>query len=241
MSETSIEVKKSIVETEDTFNVSNLDDLEALSQAAATSEKLRQRFALIVDATSSMHNEWGMAKTALAKAVDEIKRHTSVPFQVKVIAYRDITCDPVPVEQSDWSNDTSYLKEYIEKMLCSGGGDLPESIDIGLQTSIQDRPNQIILIGDAEGRYESPGYYEASELGRTNCPIYALWVRKNPSAIKAFKELARLSGGKAMALTGDELAFADILALIFSKNKSLMLSYEPKTIEGRKAELEFKK
>lgn len=237
-----LELKKDITTSEDDpINVAGLDGLDALAEAASASEKLRRKFVLAIDATSSMYAEWSMAKTALIKAVDEIKRRTLVPFLIKVVAYRDRTCDPEYLIQSEWSNDEGYLKEFIAEMRCEGGGDFPESVDVGLSAVIPDGPNQIILIGDAPGRPESPGYREAQHLGQTvNCPIYALWVREDESTIEAFKKLAKLSGGKAFPLSKDENSFADILTLIFSQDKALMITYQATTLEGKKAELEFK-
>lgn len=237
---TSLDLKKDLSKVEDEIPTTGLDDLDALAEAASASAKLRRRFVLAIDATSSMYAEWEMAKTALVQAVEEIKRRTLVPFQIQVVAYRDRTFDSNYLQQSEWSNDENYLKEFISEMTCTGGGDFPESVDVGIGCTIPDNPNQIILVGDAPGRYESPGYKEASQLGQQNCPIYALWVRNEPSTIQAFKKLASLSGGKAFALTTNKEAFADILALIFAQDKSLMITYQATTIEGKKLELEFK-
>ena len=216
------------------------DIFEALGTAATASSAARRRYVICIDATSSMGPVWTMAKKAAKQSIDEIKRKASCPIQVRIIAYRDITCDTNFIESSEWSDDTLYLREFIDKMGCQGGGDYPESVDVGLMEALIDRPNQIILIGDAPGRPESPGFKEAEAAGQTECPIFALYTDEDAKLVKNFTRIAKLSGGKAMHLKNLDV-MEDILSVLLSSDKRLMITYEPKTLEGKKLLEDLKK
>lgn len=222
--------------------LSDLDSqMEDLMFAAEHAASQRQRFALVVDATSSMGSVWSKAKDALKTAVDEIKRSAVVPVQICVVAYRDHIEDhkKYVVEASEWSDDTDYLYDYIREMRCHGGGDYPESIGHGLAYIQQQQQavHQIILIGDAPSKKDSFGYAEAQAFGQQNCPIYALYTDKDPHLVKCFQKLARLSGGKAFHL--DKASnMSDVFQVLLSSNKTLGIEYQPATEEGRRIKLE---
>lgn len=219
--------KTEVETTEDDLLGASVDDLDALSVAADAAQAYRKRFLLVCDATSSMNSWWREAQTALKKAVDEIASRTHVPFQVKVVAYRDHTCDARPLEESNWSNDTQYLREFIEEIKSSGGGDFPESIGHGLRPAVQSGASMVILIGDAPGRQESTGYEEARDLGNQLCPVFALYVDDHPKTVEAFKYIAQLSGGKAMHLR-DAKNMTDIFSALLARFV-FQIEYQPAT------------
>jgi hypothetical protein len=208
------------------------DDFDHLAVAAEAAQAQRKRFLLVCDATSSMDPWWSAAQKALKQAVDEISSRTHIPFQVKVVAYRDHTCDRVPMEESVWSNDTEYLKDYISTIKSNGGGDFPESIGYGLAPAMQSGSSLVILIGDAPGRDNSTGFEEAKILGAQKCPVYALYVDDNERTIESFKTIAKLSGGKAMALRDDK-TMTDIFSALLAK-VVFQIAYQATSIEGRK-------
>lgn len=218
------------------------DQFEDLLNAAAHASAQTQRFVLAIDATSSMGTWWAMSKSALKDAVDYLQSNTNVPVSIKILAYRDHEYDRDIVEQSEWSDDGWYLKNYIGKMTCKGGGDAPESIGHGLSAILADQltPAQVVLIGDARGKNDSTGYPEATRMGQMNCPIYALYTHDDPKVISAFKKLASLSGGKAMLFTR-EMNLTDIFKVIFTSNKKLAITYQATSIEGRRLAEEINK
>lgn len=223
--------------------IGTLDDqLDDLALAAETSYARRQRFALVVDATSSMGPVWNMAKDSLKYAVDEIKKRSNVPVQLTVIAYRDHIDDPADIvtEQSEWSDDTDYLKEFISNIKAKGGGDYPESIGHGLRLLEQSPVNQVILIGDAPGKEGSDGFKEARWLGTQKAPIYAMYTNDESLVVESFRKLASLSGGKAFYLKNKE-SMADIFMLLLASNKALAIEYQPTTIEGKAMQAELSK
>lgn len=213
------------------FNSGGLDDLDMAAAAADSAARLRKRFALVVDATGSMGSVWTAATEALAQAVDEINAKSRVPVQIKVVAYRDHTCDTNFLEQSQWSNDSKYLKEFIGGILDHGGGDYPESVGHGLAACLQQDCGQIILIGDAAGRDNSTGFKEAEIFGQDKCPIFAMYTNEYDNQLmEHFKQIARLSGGKAMLLKQGESFMRDVLGILFGK--ALGITYQPATAEG---------
>lgn len=224
--------KTSIEEVDDLGIQSGFDDFDHLAVAAEAAEAHRKRFMLVCDATSSMGTWWQQAQKALKQAVDEISSRTNTPFQCKVVAYRDHTCDSVPLDQSDWSNDTEYLKDYIGHIRCNGGGDYPESVGIGLSPAVQSGASMVILIGDAPGRSNSTGFEEARALGKQHCPVFALYTDKDPRLVASFRDIASLSGGKAMLLT-DAKSMTDIFSALLAKFV-FQITYQATSIEGRK-------
>lgn len=217
----------------DEFGIGSLDDLDNLCNAAEAAAARRQRFALVFDATSSMGSWWTATQDALKTAVDEIKSRTGVPIQIKVVAYRDHVCDDQVVDESEWSDDTRYLKNFITSVSCEGGGDYPESIGHGLRQVLGQQCNMVILIGDAPSKPGSLGWDEAAQLGQSDCPIHALYVDREERLVECFQKLAKLSGGKAMHLK-DRKGFDDILKVLLGSAKALQLDYQPETEEGKR-------
>lgn len=220
------------------------DQFEDLLFAATRAHEQTQRFALVVDATSSMGHVWAKAKDALTTAVDKIKTRSLVPVQICVVAYRDHIDDPKAyvVQASEWSDDTEYLHGYIRDMRCHGGGDYPESIGHGLSFVLrqQQQVHQIILIGDAPSKAGSYGYAEAKSFGAAGCPIYALHTDEDPRLVECFTKLAKLSGGKAFYL--DRSAdLSDIFSVLLASNKVLGITYQPETVGGAKMAAEVSK
>jgi hypothetical protein len=210
---------------------SGIDALDEMAAAANAAEGLRRRYAIVFDATASMGSWWNMAQTAVKQAVDEIKARTFVPFQVKIVAYRDRVCDSMWIEESVWSDDTDELKRFISNIHSHGGGDTPESVDEGLKAVMQCGTNQVILIGDAPPRPENDCTREAYTMGTDKCPVYALYITDTPK--RSFEMIARLSGGKAFPLNRASDMW-DILQVLLSCDKALGITYQPKTVEGKR-------
>jgi hypothetical protein len=226
-------IEKTEVEEVDEINIaSGMVAFDDLSIAAEAAQSYRKRFLLVCDATSSMQSWWNEAQLALKKAVDEIATKSHVPFQVKVVAYRDHTCDPQPVVESTWSNDTDYLKDFIKGIQADGGGDFPESIGFGLAPAVQSGAKMVVLIGDAPGRDNSTGFAEAKLLGSQGCPVYALYVDEDERTVESFKQIALLSGGKAMHLR-DAKHMTDIFSALLAK-VVFQIVYQPTSIEAKK-------
>ncbi len=238
----SLETTKS-VEQKPIDEIGSLDDsFDDLMMAAEHLGSQTQRFALCVDATSSMGHVWERAKQALKTAVDHIQSHATCPISIRVVAYRDHECDGRSVlDASKWSSNTNYLKKFIADMSCFGGGDYPESIGHGLGFLLEDQniPSQVILIGDAPGKAGSFGYAEAQTFGAAGRPIYALYTNDEPRLVAAFKKIAKLSGGKAFLLESDT-NLDDIFKVLLASNKALQITYQATSIEGKRLSEELK-
>lgn len=225
------------LKTHNQVDKSTIDDLIAAARDSGDSVR---RFVIVFDATSSMGPWWSMATDAVKQAITEIKSRTAFQVAVQVVAYRDITVDHEPLVISDLTDDEFYLKEFTAGVHAEGGGDTPESVDIGLQQAIKSKASMVILIGDADSRPESPGWKEASELGQSGCPIHALWIDTGYQKVRTcFERLAKLSGGKAFPLNSRS-NMADILTTILASDKKLMITYQATSIEGQRMQQELK-
>lgn len=233
MEKKDLDLKKDVVESDD-LGIGSFDDLDQVTVAAEAAEATRQRYAIVFDATGSMQSWWRAAEKALHKALDDIKNRSDVPVQVKVVGYRDHECDPDNITTaSEWSDDNTYLKEFISNMRIDGGGDYPESPGHGLKEILQQNCNMVILLGDAPGKQGSMGYPEATICAKDKCPIHCLYVTEEHQLVENWKEIARLSGGKAMHLK-DAGNFTDILKTLMISNKRLAIDYQPETEEGKR-------
>lgn len=230
----SLEPTKSIEKAKTIEDLGTLDDqFDDLINAATHARSVRQRFALCVDATGSMQGVWNTAKDALKKAVDQIKTRSHVPVQICVVAYRDHIEDSDVIQQSEWSDDTDYLKQFISYIRCHGGGDYPESVGHGLRCILQQSVNQVILIGDAPGKHGSLGYEEARALGADKAPVYALYTNTESRLVENFTEIARLSGGRAFHLRSLS-SMDEIFQVLLASNKALQIEFQPTTAEAKR-------
>lgn len=221
------------VETTDDFHIGGLDELESLAVAAESAYKLRRKYIITFDATGSMQSYWSMAQHAVAEAVRQIKKRTHVPVAIKVLAYRDKDFDTDFKTESEYTDDEKYLKDFISSVRCHGGGDDEESIEVPLETAIEDSANQVIMLGDAPGKNDQSGLSQAKQLGGMKCPVYTLYL--NNSCKRAFENIAKLSGGKAFEFGRmDTSEMEDILMVILCQDKALQIEYQPKSLEGRK-------
>jgi hypothetical protein len=209
-----------------------LDDLDELALAAEALDSQTQRYVIAIDATSSMWPYWDMAKSAMMRILRELSTRAACPIEINLIAYRDATCDSVPLEQSYFSNSMTKLEEWASDIRCFGGGDYPESVDLALKQCLDKDLVQVICIADAPGRPETPGFAEAEKLGQKNIPIFGLYCTTQQDLREYWERIAKLSGGKAFHLK-DASSMADIIGVILSKNPALAITYQATTIEGK--------
>ena len=240
MEKRSLEEVNSAVDekAEDEFLSGSFDDLEA--EIGHARKRLR-RFCLIMDATSSMSGCWTQAIEAMHYVAENIFDRARVPVELKVIAYRD-HCDGSGIlDQSYFSNDRAYLKDYISNIRCYGGGDEPEAIKVGLEAALTEVEglSRVVLLGDAPDHHEQgqDAIIPALELGKIQAPIFAIYLRLSAKA--SFEAIAKASGGRAYGFDDFKGGMGDIITTILAQDKLLGIEYIPKTIEGKKIKEEL--
>ncbi|UOF78509.1 vwfa domain protein [Caudoviricetes sp.] len=211
----------------------NMEDMVATAEAASSSVK---RYVIMLDATGSMGSWWSATQNAVRHALSFLESHHGAPTAIKIVAYRDRVHDDDWIQASDWSGDKEYLANYAASIHAHGGGDMPESIDAGLEVCLNDaQQNKVdlaILIGDAPCRPEASWQGMAQALGQASCPVYAFYCEQGKTK-EHFETIAKLSGGKSFYL-GNTQSVSDALGIIFAKNQGLLLEYQPMSIEGQR-------
>lgn len=80
-----------------------------------------------------MASMWNNAKSQI---VEMVKRIIAVggagKSELQWVAYRDY-CDDQKLECSPWSTNPAVLRDFINNIKCTGGGDYPEAVELGLE------------------------------------------------------------------------------------------------------------
>ena len=163
----------------------------------------------LVDATGSMKPVWNKTLENIQELIRRLLEAGKV--ELSWVAYRDYCDNHRIIEQSDWSDSAEYLKTFMGKITCDGGGDFPEAVEKALEVAVGEATvSRIILIGDAPP-HEDKDYRElATQLGQLNRPVFSFVVGDHSDTQRTFAEISRLSGGVCFNLDNQE----DILDLI---------------------------
>ncbi len=91
-----------------------------------------------VDATGSMGDEINYLKAEMEDIISKLKdKFKSVNINVGSVFYRDVH-DEYLVRKSDLSSDVTKTSEFIKEQTANGGGDFPESMELGIQTAVNE-------------------------------------------------------------------------------------------------------
>jgi len=112
--------------------------------------------AFVVDATGSMGDEIEYIKQDLNTVIYNSQNiYQDVALRYGSVFYRD-KGDAYVVKHKDFTNVLSEALVYIDEQGAAGGGDLPEAVDVGLETAIEElswsleaRARLLFLILDA--------------------------------------------------------------------------------------------
>lgn len=224
---------------DDSFFDSFISDTSKLNDVVEAMQKGARCFSVLFDATGSMASHWANVRDGLITALDAIQGRTGRQILVQMIAYRDHCDGKLLFQRSGFHTDFQQLRDWISHIRCTGGGDYPEAVDVGLNAVLQSerQSHRCILVGDAPAHAYSPAHKEAIMLGAQPCSVFTVRTGSSvdePSLVKNFDDIARLSGGKAFKATNAE-EISDVVATIISRDQELLgavigaLPYYPKS------------
>lgn len=115
----------------------------------------------MVNSTGSMSAVWNAAKSSITEMVKRIVTIGGIgKSELQWVGYRDYSDKaPTPIlEQSVWTSNAEVLQAFINKIVCTGGGDAPEAVEKALEFA-NNSPDvtRVILIGDAPPHMEGKG------------------------------------------------------------------------------------
>jgi hypothetical protein len=94
--------------------------------------------AFVVDTTGSMGDELHYLQAELRSVVGAVRStHTDVTVRVGIVVYRD-EGDEYVTRSSDLTEDIDVAQRFLDGQYASGGGDIPEAVDVALHTAVHD-------------------------------------------------------------------------------------------------------
>jgi hypothetical protein len=169
--------------------------------------------AFVVDATGSMGDEIEYIKQDLNTVIYNSQNiYQDVALRYASVFYRD-KGDAYVVKHKDFTNVLSEALVYIDEQSAGGGGDLPESVDVGLETAINElswsleaRARLLFLILDAPAHTDAATIAKIRELtvkaaakGIKIIPVAASGINKSGEYL--MRSMALCTNGTYIFLT----------------------------------------
>jgi hypothetical protein len=186
------------------------------------------RFAIALDATGSMAGLIEMAKRSIQEILRRVMREAGRPIEIMLVAYRDYDVPNDIVAASTPSKDHQALTAWLGRIDARGGGSNDgEAVERALET-IRDagRFDAIVVAGDEPpnsraflrtvNRKDAPLAEDlARHFSQVNTPIHTFVVGDDQRTVKAFANLASLSGGQSGRLDGSaEMIDMAVMAML---------------------------
>jgi len=178
---------------------------------------------IVMDGTGSM--DW-VLKRAQA-GVDRlilILNDLSQEMRLGVVIYRDTT-DTKPVEAFRMSKDILSVRSFLVTVQAGGGGDLPESVILGLEACEllgwkRAADHIVVVIGDAPSREENEDRIEKQvlRLREYGARVHAINVGRSPLTSAAFARIAKLGKGKSVMLDQNLEVAKEVLRLTLDES-----------------------
>lgn len=187
--------KKTPVPTAD-----QMPDAASASQVAAFVSKARAlgamkavkkgRLILALDATMSRQPTWDLACSLQAEMFDAAGKAGSL--DVQLVYFRGFG----ECRSSKFVGDTGSLKDLMVRIDCRGGHtQIGKVLSHTLKETARQAVDALVYIGDAMEESIDDLANKAGELGLRRVPVFLFQEGRDPTAEKAFREIARLSNG----------------------------------------------
>lgn len=150
----------------------------------------RGRLIFALDATASREPTWDRACHLQAEMFDVTADLGGL--DVQLVFYRGFR----ECKASGWASDARVLRDRMLKVRCLGGQtQIGRMLSHALKESRQDKVNAVVFVGDAFEEDIDAVAHKAGELGVLGTPVFVFHEGGDPVAARAFRQVARLSGG----------------------------------------------
>jgi len=170
--------------------------------------------AFVIDTTGSMGDEINVVKSKIISMIDEILQGTPKPIvKFAVVDYKD-RGDTYVTKIYDFKSDVNFIKQDINSLTATGGGDFPESVIEALHKAMfslswsknNDKIGKLcFLIGDAEPQNYRDDFSEKdiiNEALKNSLSISSISCSGNSSkGIKHFQDISNKTNGTFSFLT----------------------------------------
>jgi len=150
----------------------------------------RGRLIFALDATASREPSWDRA----CQIQGDMFTETSIlgGLAVQLLYYRGYR----QCRASKWAVNTAELLRFMTSVRCLGGATQIEKIlKHAIKENAKKKVNALIFVGDAMEEDIDLLCHQAGELGLLNVPVFVFHEGGDPIAERAFRQIARLSGG----------------------------------------------
>jgi hypothetical protein len=187
--------------------VSGRSELAAfLAAAKAPAPGGRGRLVFALDATMSRQPTWDLACQLQAEMFDAAARAGGL--DVQLVYYRGHG----EARASRWVSEAAALKRLMTGIACHGGfTQIERVLDHALRAAAK-APLSLVFVGDAMEENVDRLCAKAGELGLRHVRAFMFHEGADPAAARAFREIARLTGG--VYLPFDARAAGELRALL---------------------------
>lgn len=168
-----------------------LDKARSVQAPAADALTARGRLLFCMDATASREPTWDQASRIQGDMFVAAEKLGGLA--VRLAFYRGF--DEFKV--SKWATNGVELARLMARVDClAGQTQIARSLAFAVDEAVTSRLHAMVLVGDAfEEEIDSIGP-SAGKLGLLGVPVFAFQEGGDPSATRAFRQIAKLSGGR---------------------------------------------
>ncbi|MHA1189685.1 MAG: VWA domain-containing protein [Alphaproteobacteria bacterium] len=176
---------------------SSRSEIDAFLQRATTlgpvSPGARGRLVFALDATMSRQPTWDLACELQAEMFDAAGE--AGKLAVQLVYFRGFG----ECQASKWANNTAMLRDMMVKIDCRGGHTQIRKVLAHIKRSAKSNPvAALVYVGDAMEENIDQLCQMAGEIGLMGVKAFMFHEGQDPIAGKAFREIARLTGGAYM-------------------------------------------
>jgi hypothetical protein len=150
----------------------------------------RGRLIFALDATMSRQPTWDMACALQADMFREAAGLGSL--DIRLVYYRGFD----ECRASSWISDSAHLAKLMGKIDCRGGNtQIGKVLSEARREATASAVRAVVFVGDAMEEAIDDLCVKAGELGLLKVPVFMFQEGHDPVAERAFREIARLTGG----------------------------------------------
>ena len=185
-----------------------VEKLRALPAAAPAAGRGRLIFAM--DATASREPTWDKACRIQGEMFEATK--TLGGLEIQLVYYRGFD----ECQASPWLGNADALTRRMTGVACLGGQtQIARVLRHALKEAKRGKVNAVVFVGDCMEEDVDALCRQAGELGLLKVPVFVFHEGEDPVAKRAFKQIARLSGGAYCTFdTRSARALADLLRAV---------------------------
>jgi hypothetical protein len=150
----------------------------------------RGRMIFALDATMSRQPTWDTAQRLQGEMFEEAGRIGAL--DVQLVYFRGFG----ECRASKWVSDTRALRDLMTGIDCRAGNtQIGKVLSHARKEAGKGRVNVLVYVGDAQEEAVDDLAAKAGELGLLGVRVFIFQEGNNPDVERAFREIARLSGG----------------------------------------------